>query len=212
MARELRPLVRALALPVITPGAAWRSDSVTVAIVGVGPAAAAAGAAAVCEAFEPDRILVVGVAGALAPTLRIGDIVSPELVVAAAGGQAYRPTAPSASARRGTLVTVGTIGEPVPAGAAAVDMETAAIAAVCDDHGVAWDVRRGISDLPGTLRTAAVALVRPDGRTDAGAVARLLVRRPQEAARLARLGRDARRAIASVTRAALATVEEVAAR
>lgn len=215
MRRELRPLVRALGLQPITLGGttAWRGAGVIAATVGVGPEMARHGALRVLEASAgsgASGVLVIGVAGACDPALKIADVLAPMTVVDAGTGAVFEPQPflPGArqAGRAGVLATVPRIGAPVPPGASAVDMETAAIAAVCVEHRVAWDVRRAVSDLPGTLPATIGTVLRADGRTDAGALARLLLRRPADGLTLARLGRDASRAIAAATASALAAL------
>lgn len=212
MRSELRPLVRALGLQQITLGAsvAWQGDGVVAAIVGVGPQMAGLGARQVLEVAGVSGVLVIGVAGACDPSVQIADVLAPATVVDAATGAVFEPQSflPGAvgTRRAGTLATVARIGGPVPPGARAVDMETAAIAAACVDRGIPWDVRRAVSDLPGGLPERIETLLRPDGRVDAGAVARMLLRRPADGLMLARLGRDTSRAIRAVTASALAAL------
>jgi adenosylhomocysteine nucleosidase len=213
MPRELRPLARALSLrrTVVGGRQAWDGTSgarrVVAVGIGVGPRAAADGTARVLDEIAVERVLVIGVAGACSPRLAVGDVVSPAVVLDAPSGAAYRPAGAAVDGRTATLVTVQRLGAAVPDDAVAVDMETAAIAAVCVARGVPWDARRAISDLPGTVPAAFGSLLREDGRTDLAAVARILARQPGEAARLVRLGRDASKAVAAVTAVAL---EEIA--
>jgi adenosylhomocysteine nucleosidase len=206
MERELRPLARALSLPRadLHGMTVWRSADVVAASVGMGPATAGAGVRRVLDATAARRVLVIGVAGAVVPWLHVGDVLVPEVVVDVAGGATYRPasTAPK-TARRGTLATVHHVGAAVPDAAWAVDMETAAIAAACEERDVPWDVRRAISDVPGAVDAAVASLVRSDGRVDGRALVRFLGRHPLGAASLLRLGWDTRAAVAALTRAAL---------
>jgi adenosylhomocysteine nucleosidase len=207
MPRELRPLVRALSLrrTEVAGRPAWRGRDLVAASIGVGPAAARRAASQVIDVSGASGVLVIGVAGACDPTLRVADVVNPSRVVDASDGSTYRPHAflpaggPGSSARDGTLVTVAALGAPVPPGATAVDMETAAVAAECAALGVPWDVRRAISDVPGSLPPSVGSLLRPDGKASLGAVVRLLVREPAQVVALARLGRDTGRAISAVT-------------
>lgn len=214
MPRELRPLVRALAMtPTELAGRpAWRTAAVVAAVLGVGPHRARRAADTLLEASGASRVLVVGLAGACDARLRVADVVAPASVVRATGGQAFEPDGSifgsSGVARQGILATVDRIGAPVPHGATLVDMETAAVAEACVARSVPWDVRRAVSDVPGGLPAGIEAVLRPDGGADVAALARLLSRRPGAALALVRLGRDAGRAVRAVTAEALALLDD----
>ncbi len=214
MPRELRPLARKLRLrrASIAGLPAWRGHGVVAAAVGVGPARAGGGTAQVLGAVAARRVVVTGVAGALDPALEVGDLVRPATVVDVGSGSVHTPG--TMEARAGVLATVdraylagrgpdGAASLPqLPDGATAVDMETAAIAAVCEANRIPWDVVRAVSDVPGTLTAEVASLLRPDGRADVAAAARVVLRDPKVIGRLVRLGLDTARA----TRAASAAV------
>ncbi|MGH8989659.1 MAG: hypothetical protein ACRDXC_13875 [Acidimicrobiales bacterium] len=211
--RELRPLVRALRLrPASLSGLpAWSAEGVVVAAVGVGPARARSGTAQVLGEVQARRVIVTGLAGALDPALHVGDLVRPAAVLDVQSGAVRMPCTPCTSgSRSGLLVTVprvrlartaseGPQDARIPPEATAVDMETAAIAAVCDAEGVPWDVVRAISDVEGTLTPAISALLRPDGRADVVTAVRTGLRDPRTFLRLLRLGVDATRAVRVAT-------------
>ncbi|MDA8076903.1 MAG: hypothetical protein M0Z40_17125 [Actinomycetota bacterium] len=217
MARELRPLARTLGMRASPLGGlpAWRSHGVVAAAVGVGPQRAGAGTAQVLDQVEARRVLVTGVAGALDPALEVGDLVRPHTVVdvrTASTLVARRSDLQRSDlARAGILATVDrafVLGGEMPAGAAtpalphgatAVDMESAAIAAVAEARGIAWDVIRAVSDVAGTLTPEVAALLSPEGRVRLLAAARLVLGRPQSARRLLRLGVDTNRALRAAT-------------
>ncbi len=130
------------------------------------------------------------------------------------------PTTPSPTSTRGptdawtgVLATVEHVYQPAggsaddglvlqfPEGTAAVDMETAAIAAVCDEKGVPWNVVRAVSDVAGTLTPEVASLLRPDGRTDVAGAARLVLHDPRVLGRLVRLGLGTARAVRAATAA-----------
>jgi len=220
MPRELHPLVRRLGLRAATAGGmrAWRGDGVVAAAVGVGPDRAGSGTARVLEEVPARRVIVTGVAGAVGPTLKVGDLVHPATVVDTRSATVRTPSAPSTvGSRVGLLATVGRVhlegsvrrgtrgrdgSDELPEGTTAVDMETAAIAAASEAKGVPWDVVRAVSDVAGTLTPEIASLLRPDGRADAAATARVLVRNPRLLGPLVRLGLDTARA----TRVATAAV------
>ena len=90
-------------------------------------------------------------------------------------------------------------------GVRAVDMESAAIAAVCARHGCPCSVYRAISDpvTPGGEFEALFGLAREDGSPDPGAALRYLARRPWRLPALAAMGLGARRAIRTASTALL---------
>jgi adenosylhomocysteine nucleosidase len=217
MRSELRPLVRALSLrrtavgnfPVYR-GAVGDTD-VVATLTTIGTGAAAEATARLLDAFpSTDHVVVVGVAGGVGPNVGVGDLIVPEMVVDGATGREYRPALLGAGTgavrSRGKLrtsdefiVDKATLAGLEADGVVAVDMETAAVAAVCEGHARPWSVFRAISDRADAYEDAWVLeLARADGSANLPAVARLLLRRPWYAIRLARLGRDA----ASAARAA----------
>jgi adenosylhomocysteine nucleosidase len=206
MPSELRPVVRRLGLRSTTPsdGRAVHSGSVgdtqiTATTTGIGLGAATAAAERLIGSGTIDHLLVVGIAGGIDPELQIGDVVIPEVVVDDATGTEYRPDPFGDTQPRGRLVSSDDLlidpdahARLVNAGVVAVDMETAAVGAVCRDRGIHWSVFRGISDhaRDGMIDNELLALAGPDGRGDLRAVLRYLLPRPWRIARLARLGRD----------------------
>ena len=105
-------------------------EEIVVAHTGIGRAAAEKTVRALLAAHRPRRLIAAGFAGALDPTLRVGDIVEDGLVTRDAAAET-----PEAKAElvRETC-------------ARAVDMETSAIAAVCAEAGVPMQIVRAISD------------------------------------------------------------------
>jgi hypothetical protein len=76
----------------------------------------------------------------------------------------------------------------------AVDMETSAVAAVCEKRGVPWSAVRAISDLVGVTPGDVIDLANPDGTPNIGASLKYLVTKPGRIPYLVRLGRDSVRA------------------
>ena len=93
----------------------------------------------------------------------------------------------------------------VTQGVTAVDMETAAVAAVCHARGLPWSAFRGISDhgIEDGVDDSVLALSRPDGTANVGAVARYVLTKPWRMPTLARLGRDMQKAVDAAVRASL---------
>lgn len=214
---ELRPLLRPLALR-RRPGAgelyAGRAGAreVLAAVTGIGTAAAARAAERVLDEGSAERVVVVGIAGGIGPSVAIGDLVVPERVVDLASGREYRPARLGEAVPRGMLATsdaliadLGEIARLEARGAVAIDMETAAIAAVCEARGCPWSVFRAISDRAdgGGADAEILCLAGPDGRGDLRAVASFLVRRPWRIPELVRLARGTALATRCAAAAAL---------
>lgn len=212
MPRELRPLARVCRLRSgsVCGRPSWRADGVLAVAVGVGPVRAGDAATQVLEEVVASRVLVTGVAGAVDPSLGVGDLVLPAAVVDVRSGRRFIPSAPGS--RAGVLATVerlpGDDGWPaLPDDVTALDMETAAIAAAAGKWGVPWDVIRAVSDTPGTLTDEIAALLRPDGRADLRRATALVLHEPRIAGRLVRLGIGTSRAIRVATRAVVEELE-----
>ncbi len=200
---ELRPLQRRFGLRKTGFGYAGRiGDRAVIAVVtGIGPALAEATTIRLLDAVEVEWVIVVGIAGAIERQTPIGTLVLPRLVISGAGGDEYRPTPLGIGNAHGTLCTTEQLlldpalhADLRADGVVALDMETAAVAKVCDERRVPWSVVRAISDRAGdgSVDAEVLGLSNPDGRPNMPAVARYLVRRPHALPRLIRLARAAR--------------------
>jgi len=207
MTSELRPVIRAGRLQRSVHGDAHLGTvagaRLVASLAGIGFASAAAAAERLLDDHAPDRVVVVGIAGGVAPGLAIGDLVVPDLIVDGVARIEYRPSPLGDLVRAGTIVSYdGLTTEPdeiarlVDDGVLALDMESSAVAAVCERRGVAWSVVRSISDRLGTdpVDDAVFGLVRPDGSPDLGAVLRFVATHPSRLPGLIRLGRYSGRA------------------
>ncbi len=197
MPRELRPLRRRLRLRKTGAGYVGRiGDRAVIAVVtGVGTARAHAATEQLLDGADVEWVIVVGIAGTIDDTAPIGTLVLPALVVDGADASEHRPTPLHIGDTRGTLWTADElIVEPAvhadlrSRGVVALDMETAAVAKVCEQRGVAWSVVRAISDRA-SVDAEIAGLIHPDGTVNLAAVAGFLVRRPGALPRLIRLGR-----------------------
>ncbi|MCU1483586.1 MAG: nucleoside phosphorylase, partial [Actinomycetia bacterium] len=130
-----------------------------------------------------------------------GDLVVPAEVVDAATGERFIATPPAGVAARGVIrmgagddytLSPDELVALHAAGVVALDMETAAIARVCQAAGVPWVAFRGISDMAGddTVGAVVLTLVHPDGRPKVGASLRFLLGHPRRLPRMARLARE----------------------
>jgi adenosylhomocysteine nucleosidase len=180
----------------------------------------AAGARAARDALElgVERVVVVGIAGGVDRSVAIGDVVVPEVVVERATGRAFTPSFIGGLGPRGTLscgddliIDPDTLDAMAADGVVAVDMETAAVAAVCEEAGCSWSVFRGISDYAGEglVDEALFALTRPDGTADPDDVTRYLEEHPDRVAVLARLASDMTVATHAAAEAAIAACADL---
>ena len=221
MPMELRPLTRRLRLRKAELGGgparvgALADGRPVVAIVtGMGTQLAAAGMARLFRAVTPTQVVVVGITGAVDDETPIGSVVLPERVIDHATGREHQHQLLGPGQVRGAMWTtdVITTAAELPAlraqGVVSLDMETAAIALACEDHGVPWTVLRAISDRPtdGSVDDEVFHLSRPDGSPDGRAVARYLLRHPGRIPGLVRMGRGARLATERAADAALSAL------
>jgi len=219
---EIRPLIDELTLVADADQAeTWRGttpDGIEVVAVlttiGMGPAAAAA-RRALREGV--DLAMVVGIAGAVDPLMQIGDVLTPAIVEDRARGTVFRP--PVGAPQTHGILSCGddliTDADRLTAlatrGVVALDMETAAIAAMCDEAGVAWSVHRAISDHAGggLIDDSLLEMAGATGTADPAEYARLRDD-PTQRARLEQLSRDATRAVHAAARNAIDTLAHLA--
>jgi adenosylhomocysteine nucleosidase len=157
--------------------------------------AAAAGAAVAA-------ILSSGIAGALDPALKAGDVV-----IDGDFAEVLRKILPGARAGRviGSDAIVATVAAKralfQQTGALAVDMESHIAARVAARHGLPFAALRVISDIATeALPPAALIGMRPDGGMALGAVLASLARNPAQLSALIRTGMSAGRAFRSLER------------
>lgn len=170
--------------------------------------------AARLAAERPRGVLSFGVAGALDPALRTGDLLAATAVRHA--GRAYETDPPwrerlvrELKAQEAAVASSAEVAASPAAKArlraleaAAVDMESGVVAELCHAAGTPFAVLRAVSDEAGTtLPPSAVAGMGPQGEVRVGQVLLSLARRPQDLPGLAQAGRDAARAAAALRRA-----------
>jgi hopanoid-associated phosphorylase len=197
--REARLLAR------LAPG-------VRVACSGARPARAARLAEELLADGAP-ALISFGLAGGLAPGLRPGRLLLPERVLLPGGGAiavdpAWHARARAALPEAATAPLGGSdrpLADPAAkaalhrAGAAAVDMESHAVARAAAAAGRPFLVIRAVADPAGrALPAAALVAVAPDGGTRLAALLLALARRPAELAQLVRLARDGSAAFAAL--------------
>jgi adenosylhomocysteine nucleosidase len=221
MQHELAPIVRRLQLE--GDGSVCRGRfgdrEVVAMLTNIGMAAGADAARRMLE-LDVEWIMVVGIAGGVDPdVVAIGDVISPDVVVDRATGDTFRPSARGGgTGPRGVLSCGDELITDAPAltemaadGVIAVDMETAAVAAVCAAAGCPWSVHRSISDFAGggLIDDALFALTRPDGTADPDALERYLDENPDRLAVLTQLAQDMTLATEAAAEAAIRSYAEL---
>lgn len=197
------------------------NSDVTAIHIGMGPATARAATARLFDEVgssqRPAHVMIAGICGGLDPRLDVGTLVNPEFVIEHATGATYRHTPPGDAPCAGKLITTeGVIFDRsmtqkfLEDGCLGVDMESSAVAEVCEAYGCAWSVYRCISDRPfdDLLDERIVALTHPDGSGNTAEIGRLVAGDPELAEKLRRLGHDtnlaARRAAEAAVQGCLA--------
>ena len=161
MPMELSPLVKKLSLTktevdgVTVHRGTLDGREVVAIVTGMGTKLATEATERLLDATSVDRVMVVGIAGALENETPIGTLMLPEVVVNSATGTEYRPEPLGEGTRHGKMSTGDTlqtdpddIAELRAKGVVSLEMETAAIAEICERRGIPWSVFRAISDRP----------------------------------------------------------------
>jgi adenosylhomocysteine nucleosidase len=239
MPSELRPVVKRLGLRRASSGAVGRMAhegrvgdvSVVAAMTGMGPESAAGATRRMLDGVGEgngdgngvDHVLVVGIAGGIGAGQSIGEVVPVAVVIDDRTGAEYRPhplgdgagPAPGGAALHTSpefIADAERLAALRARGVVALDMETAGVAAVCEERGVPWSVFRTISDRAsdGMADEAVFGLAHPDGSPNLRAVARFVFRHPARIPHLVRLGRDMAVATKSAAAAAATAIERAA--
>ncbi len=201
MEHELAPLVRELDL-VETDGVhrGRAGDVEVLALLTTMGMAAGEDAAQRMLELGVDRIVVVGIAGGIDPaTMSIGDVFVPASVIDRRTDRSYAPSFAGDLVPRGIIscgddliIEPSAIAALGRAGVLAMDMETAAVAAVCEVADTPWSAFRAISDfaVEGLVDAEIFEMANPDGTSDPDAMARYLADNPEKLAVLERLAHD----------------------
>lgn len=219
MRPELAPLKKKIPLERVdedgapfTHKGAIGNVEVIAAMTGIGMTPARETTERLLDATTVDHLMVVGIAGGMGPSVNIGDLVIPEVVIDEASGSQYRPTNLGGAAARGTIVSSDRFGysvaentKMISEGVVALDMETAAVAEICAQRNVPWSAYRGISDRGDdeTVDVAVLELGGTDGSANIGALVRYLLPKPWRIVHLARLAKGAKAATTIAADAAI---------
>ncbi len=169
MEREVMPLVRNWARRMIDHGGrqyrVFENGEASLVCGGIGAAAARRAAEALMNDVNPVRVVSVGFSGALDTTLAVGDIFEPRTVINF--GDGVRTDTRTGD---GVLISTSAVADKEQKsrlakayGAAAVDMEAAAVAQAAEARGVEFGVLKAISDASDFSLPALDGFVAADG-------------------------------------------------
>jgi adenosylhomocysteine nucleosidase len=225
MPMELEPLTRELGLVAseveedpIQTGRLGDRDVVAI-VTGMGTRLAAEGVERLLDAFDVDHLLVVGIAGAGMGDAPIGALVMPEVVIHGPSGREHRPTRLGDHDHAGHMWTNDELIDDLDEltalhqerGVVALDMETAAIAHVCETRGVPWSVFRAISDRSseGLVDAEVFQLSNLDNTPNHEAIAAYFERHPEAVEKLQKMAADSTLAAETAAAAAIAAVDHL---
>ncbi|HMG28444.1 MAG TPA: 5'-methylthioadenosine/S-adenosylhomocysteine nucleosidase [Acidimicrobiia bacterium] len=218
MPMELTPLVEKLELQkteidgVKVHRGTLDGRQVVAIVTGMGTKLATQATERLLDATPVDRVVVVGITGAVENETPIGTLVLPEAVVDSATGTEYRPDPMGGGEPHGKIWTgdvlltdPDVIADLRAKGVVSLDMETAAIAESCERRGIPWSVFRVISDraTDGSVDEEVFRLSNQDGTTNPKAVAAYFAKHPQRIPQMARLAKGAKLATRTAADAAI---------
>jgi nucleoside phosphorylase len=177
---------------------------VTAIHIGMGPPLTRAAVSRLLDPDSPDHVhvdhmMIAGICGGLDPDLPVGTLVNPEVIIHHASGATFRHTPPGGDPMRGKLITTEgvTLNTALSRrffedGCLGVDMESSAVAEVCEKYGCPWSVYRCIGDrwMDGLLDQRLLDATNPDGSGNMDEINRLLAAEPQLAKNLEQLSHD----------------------
>jgi adenosylhomocysteine nucleosidase len=225
MPMELVPLERMLSLTETeTSGGPVHAGTLdgrpVVAIVtGMGTGPATEGTRRLLDAVAVRWVLVVGITGALESDTPTGTLVFPEVVVNSETGSEHRPAPLGDGVAHGTMWTTnGLTTNPDDLsrlrarGVVSLDMETAAIAEVCESRGIPWSVFRVVSDRAndGSVDDEVFHLSNQDGTPNPGAIEKYMAEHPERLPLLAQMAENAKLATRTAAAAAIAACAHLA--
>ncbi len=153
----------------------------------------------VADHVPVDHVMIAGICGGLDPDLEVGTLINPEIIIDHNSGATFRHRPPGDAPKAGKLITTeeATLDHELSRrffeeGCLGVDMESSAVAEVCEANGCPWSVYRCIGDrlFDGLLDERVLAATNPDGSGNVAELNRLLAAEPELAVKLERLSHD----------------------
>ncbi|HEY1832112.1 MAG TPA: hypothetical protein VGG38_17895 [Acidimicrobiales bacterium] len=209
MPLEMDAITKAFGLQPVgeDPTQAWigrlGGSDVTAIHTGMGPALTRGALGDLLDESHPghrtiEQVMSVGICGGLDPAVEVGTLVIPKTVIEHATGVAYAHRPPGPFHVRGTLMTMAEAvldhdlsQQFLAEGSLAVDMESAAVAGMCQSRQVPWAIYRCIGDrwCDGLLDERVLAATNQDGSGDPEALS-ILLKDPVIRSNLERLGHE----------------------
>jgi adenosylhomocysteine nucleosidase len=218
MPMELKPVVRKLGLRratvegVTVHSGTLEGRDVVAIVTGMGTQLASGATERLLDAIDVERVVVVGITGAVENVTPIGTLILPEVVVDSATGSEHRPTPLGDGTPHGKMWTTDVLNTALDVvaglreqGVVSLDMETAAIAQSCERRNIPWSVFRVISDraTDGSVDEEVFHLSNQDGSPNPPAIIRYFLLHPQRIPRMARLAKGAKLATETAADAAI---------
>ena len=182
-------------------------------VTGMGTALAREGFTRLLDAVRIDRVFVVGITGAVENETPIGTLMLVDTVVDGDTGIEYRHVPLGSARHSGTMWTSGEFNNDPDRvaslrarGVVALDMETGALAAMCEERGIPWSVFRVISDraTDGSVDDEVFHLSNMDGTPNNEAIERYFAEHPERLEIMAKLAEGAQIATEAAADAAIA--------
>jgi adenosylhomocysteine nucleosidase len=180
MAVELAPLLGKMKPRQVNGVALFELAQGVVAIGGIGAKCARRAAEAAIEYAQPALLLSAGIAGAISPKLKVGDVGRIREVVDAATGDRY-----PAGGGEWVLATSQDVKDVAEKqelrtkyGADVVDMEGAVVAQVAKEHGLEFAAVKSISDGAGFAMPPLMQFIDKDGKFAKGRFLLYMLLRP----------------------------------
>lgn len=174
----------------------WEKEGNSVVCGGVGAEAARRAAEAAVNLYHPSLLISAGFAGALDPSLSVGDTLTPQQVIDAGDGSRTH-----ADSGQGILITFDTVADVEQKarfaksyGGHAIDMEAAAVARAAEAHGIKFLACKVISDSSDTSLPPLTRFIGSDGRFQTLKFVLHIAVRPWRWAAVRRLARDSAKA------------------
>src|SRR4029450_9519139 len=218
MPMELSPLVKRLSLTktdidgVEVHRGTLDGCEVVAIVTGMGTKLATEATERLLDATPVDRVVVVGITGAVENETPIGTLILPEVVVNSETGAESRREPLAEGTPQGKMWTGDVlltdpdlIADLRAKGVVSLDMETAAIAESCERRGIPWSVFRVISDraTDGSIDEEVFRLSNQDGTPNGRAVAAYFAKHPGRIPKMAKLAKGAKLATKTAADAAI---------